>query len=412
MAGTSRHSVEVRQRAVRLVQDHRDEYPSWWAAVSSIAPKFGVTPETLRKWVRQAEVDHGARPGTATEESAELKRLKREVAELKRANEILKSAAGFLRGGARPPRATVIDYIDRHEQEFGVEPICRVLRRAGVAIAPSTYYAAKARPASMRAERDENLKEEILSVWRDNYQVYGARKIWTALCHKGITVARCTVERLMRELGITGVVRGRPRRTTIPAKDGRRAGDLVDRDFTAERPDALWVADFTYVPTWSGTVYVAFVIDVFSRRIVGWKADTSMRTTLVLDALEMALWTRGHTGHQITAGLVHHSDAGSQYTSVAFTDHLLAAGIDASVGSVGDAYDNALAESTIGLYKTELINRQGPWRTRDQVEYATLEYIDWYNNRRLHGSIGHLAPAEAEAAYYRQHQPTPAGAVN
>ncbi|WP_235925921.1 IS3 family transposase [Actinokineospora pegani] len=402
----------MRQRAVRLVAEHREEYPSWWAAVCSIAPKFGVTPETLRKWIRQAEVDHGARPGTTTVESAELKRLKREVAELKRANEILRSAATFFRGGARPPHATVIDYIDRHKQEFGVEPICRVLRQAGVAIAPSTYYAAKARPASARAVRDGELRTEILSVWRDNYQVYGARKIWIALRRRGIMVARCTVERLMRELGITGVVRGRPRRTTIPAKDGRRAGDLVDRDFTAGRPNALWVADFTYVSTWSGIVYVAFVIDVFSRRIVGWKADTTKRTALVLDALEMALWARGHTGHPIAAGLIHHSDAGSQYTSLAFTDHLLTAGIDASIGSVGDAYDNALAESTIGLYKTELINRQGPWHTRDQVEYATLEYIDWYNNRRLHSRIGHLTPAEVEAVHYRQHQPTPAGTIN
>ncbi len=306
----------------------------------------------------------------------------------------------------------MIDYIDRHKQEFGVEPICRVLRQAGVAIAPSTYYAAKARPASARAVRDGELRTEILSVWRDNYQVYGARKIWIALRRRGIMVARCTVERLMRELGITGVVRGRPRRTTIPAKDGRRAGDLVDRDFTAGRPNALWVADFTYVSTWSGIVYVAFVIDVFSRRIVGWKADTTKRTALVLDALEMALWARGHTGHPIAAGLIHHSDAGSQYTSLAFTDHLLTAGIDASIGSVGDAYDNALAESTIGLYKTELINRQGPWHTRDQVEYATLEYIDWYNNRRLHSRIGHLTPAEVEAVHYRQHQPTPAGTIN
>lgn len=181
-----------------------------------------------------------------------------------------------------------------------------------MAIAPSTYYAAKDRPASACPVRDGELREEILSVWRDNHKVYGARQIWIALRHRGITVARCTVERLMRELGITGVVRGRPRRTTIPARDGSRAGDLVDRDFTAGRPDALWVADFTYVSTWSGTVYVAFVIDVFSRRIVSWKADTSMRTALVLDALEMALWARGHTGHPITAGLIHHSDAGSQ----------------------------------------------------------------------------------------------------
>lgn len=281
-----------------------------------------------------------------------------------------------------------------------------------MSIAPSTYYAAKSRPTSARARRDEWLCTEIMTVWKDNYEVYGARKVWQALRRKGIKVARCTVQRLMGELGIAGVTRGKTRRTTITAKDGVRAGDLVNRQFTAPRPNTLWVADFTYVPTWSGTVYVAFVIDVFSRRMVGWKADTSMRTGLVLDALEMALWARDHAGHPAGPGLVHHSDAGAQYTSISFTDHLIATGIDASIGSVGDAYDNALAESTIGLYKTELIGKQGPWRTRDQVEYATLEYIDWYNNRRLHGQIGHLPPAEYEAVYYREHQSTPAGAVN
>jgi putative transposase len=306
----------------------------------------------------------------------------------------------------------VIDYIDAHKEAFGVEPICRVLRQAGVAIAPSTYYAAKARPASARAVRDGELKEHIMAVWKDNYEVYGARKIWNALHRKGIKAARCTVERLMRELGIAGAVRGKTRRTTIPAGDGVRAGDLVGRDFAVRRPDALWVADFTYVPAWSGTVYVAFVVDAFSRRIAGWKADTRMTTSLVLDALEMALWSRDHAGHPVSEPLVHHSDAGSQYTSIAFTDHLAREGIEASIGSAGDAYDNALAESAIGLYKTELIKPRGPWRTLDDVEYATLEYIDWYNNRRLHGEIGHLPPAEHEAAYYRQHRPTPAGIVN
>jgi putative transposase len=306
----------------------------------------------------------------------------------------------------------VIAYIDGHRERFGVEPICAVLRDAGVPIAPSTYYAARSRPPSARARRDEWLSVEITNVWKDNYEVYGARKVWEALRRKGISVARCTVERLMRELGITGATRGKAKRTTVPAADGVRAGDLVNRRFTAERPNALWVADFTYVATRSGTVYVAFVIDVFSRRIVGWKTDTRMRTGLVLDALEMALWTRDHSGHPAGAGLVHHSDAGSQYTSISFTDHLAATGVDASIGSVGDAYDNALAESTIGLYKTELINKQGPWHTRDQVEYATLEYIDWYNNRRLHGKIGHVPPVEHETVYYREHQPIRAGAIN
>ena len=287
-----------------------------------------------------------------------------------------------------------------------------MLRQAGVSIAPSTYYAAKSRPPSTRAVRDEEIKTEILAVWKDNYQVYGARKIYRELRRKGIEVARCTVERLMRQLGITGAVRGAPKRTTIPAKDGVRAGDLVNRDFAADRPNALWVADFTYVATWAGTVYVAFVLDVFSRRIVGWKADTSRDTSLVLDALEMALWTRDHAGYPVGSSLVLHSDAGSQYTSISFTNHLVQQGIDASIGTVGDAYDNALMESAIGLYKTELIKPGGPWRTLDDVEFATLEYLDWYNNHRLHGEIGHLPPTKHEALYYRQHHQTPAMAIN
>lgn len=306
----------------------------------------------------------------------------------------------------------MIDYIDVHKGRFGVEPICHVLRQAGVSIAPSTYYAAKSRPASARAVRDEVIKDEIMAVWKDNYQVYGVRKIYRELRRQGVEVARCTVERLMRQLSIAGAVRGASKRTTIPAKDGVRAGDLVNRDFAAQRPNALWVADFTYVPTWAGVVYAAFVLDVFSRRIVGWKADTTRDASLVLDALEMALWSRDHAGHPVGSDLVHHSDAGSQYTSIAFTNHLVQQGIDASIGTVGDAYDNALMESTIGLYKTELIKPGGPWRTRDDVEFATLEYIDWYNNRRLHSEIGNLPPAEYEAIYYRQHHPTPAMALN
>jgi putative transposase len=303
----------------------------------------------------------------------------------------------------------VIGYVDAHREEFGVEPICRVLTDAGAKIAPSTYYAARTRPPSARARRDEALKVEIARVHETNYGVYGARKVWHQLRREGIAVARCTVERLMRELGLAGAVRGKTKRTTIPAPDGIRAGDLVNRDFTAEAPNRLWVADFTYVATWSGTVYVAFAVDVFSRRIVGWKAATSMRTDLVLDTIEMALWTRGRAGHGDLSGLVHHSDAGSQYTSIAFTDRLLAAGIDASVGSVGDAYDNALAESAIGLFKTELIRTGGPWRGLDDVELATLEWVDWYNHRRLHGALGHVPPAEHEHNHYREHQPEPAG---
>jgi putative transposase len=288
-----------------------------------------------------------------------------------------------------------------------------VLSEHGLKIAPSTYYAARSRPPSARAVRDEQLKAEISRVWRDNYEVYGAEKVWLELNRQGVPVARCTVERLMRELGIQGARRGRKIRTTIPGKDGQRAGDLINRDFTAAAPDRRWVADFTYVASWSGIVYVAFVVDIYSRAIVGWSAATHKRAKLVLDALQMALWRRDRSGHPAGPGLIHHSDAGSQYTSFRFTAHLIESGIDASIGTVGDAYDNALMESAIGLYKTELIKKKGPWKTLADVELATAEYIDWFNSSRLHGSIGHIPPAEHEANYYAQN-PTrlPAGANN
>lgn len=289
--------------------------------------------------------------------------------------------------------------VDAHRDEHGVEPICRTL-----GIAPSTYYAVKARERdpSQRALSDQRLLGEIRRVHKENLGVYGARKVWWQLQREGIRAARCTVERLMAKDGLAGAVRGKKRHTTIPDGQSTRAPDLVDRDFQASAPNRLWVADFTYVATWSGTVYVAFAIDVFSRRIVGWKADTTMKTPLVLDTLEMALWARDHHGTPVGAGLVHHTDAGSQYTSFAFTQRLVDAGADASIGSVGDGYDNALAESTIGLYKTEMINRQGPWKTIDQVELATLEWVDWYNHRRLHSACERLPPVEYEQTRERQ----------
>jgi putative transposase len=287
-------------------------------------------------------------------------------------------------------------FIDEHRSVFGVEPICRVLQ-----VAPSTYYAVKAREAapSSRTLRDRELLAEIERVHETSRGLYGARKVWWQLRAEGIAVARCSVERLMRRAGLLGVVRGKARRTTIPDEHADRPADLVERDFTAEAPNRLWVADFTYVATWSGVVYVAFVIDAFSRRIVGWKADTTMRTSLVLDTLEMALWTREREGLPTGAGLICHNDAGSQYLSFAFTQRLIDAGVDASVGSVGDAYDNALAETTIGLFKTEKIRREGPWKTLSDVELATLEWVDWFNNARLHSACGRLSPAQYEHRY-------------
>jgi putative transposase len=284
-------------------------------------------------------------------------------------------------------------YLDAHRERFGVEPICRILQ-----VAPSSYYAAKRRQPSARAVGDAVLAPKVLQVWTDNYKVYGARKIWRQLHREGVRVGRDRVARLMRGLGIAGAVRGKTRRTTIADPTAARAPDLVQRRFVATRPNQLWVSDFTYVASWSGTVYVAFVIDVYSRLIVGWRAATSMGTELVLDALEMAIWRRV----SVLEGLICHSDAGSQYTSIRYTERLAEIGAAPSVGTVGDSYDNSLAESTIGLYKTELIRCHGPWRSLEEVELATLAYIDWYNHRRLHGQIGDLPPAELEATYYRQ----------
>jgi putative transposase len=292
-----------------------------------------------------------------------------------------------------------VRFVDEYRKVFTVESICRVLSEHGWPIASSTYRAAIRRLPSARERRDEWLTASIRRVHADNYGVFGARKVWLTLNRQGIAVARCTVERLMCTAGLRGVVRGKARRTTIADTAAARATDLVQRRFDVTRPNRLWVADFTYVATWSGTVYVAFVIDAYSRAILGWRAATSMSTPLVLDALEQAIWTRGRAGVDDLTGLVHHTDAGSQYTSIAFTARLLDASVDASVGSVGDAYDNALAESTIGLYKTELIRRQGPWRTCDQVELATLEWVDWYNHRRPHTAAADLPPADFEALY-------------
>ncbi len=274
-----------------------------------------------------------------------------------------------------------------------------MLTEFGIKIAPSTYYAARTRPPSARAVRDEELMKEIRRVYDENYRVYGADKIWCQLNREGIAVGRCRVERLMRRLGLAGAVRGKTVRTTICDKDGMRAVDLVNRQFTAGAPNRLWVADFTYVATWAGTVYVAFAVDVFSRKIVGWRASMSKETDLVLDAIDMGLQQRDYRWKEGESKLVHHSDAGSQYTSFRFTQHLVEAGIDASIGTVGDAYDNALAESMIGLYKTELIKRQGPWHNKNEVETATAAWVEWYNNQRLHGACGGRPPTEFETLY-------------
>lgn len=295
----------------------------------------------------------------------------------------------------------MIALIDDHRAAYGVEPICRVLR-----IAPSTYHAHVARradpaKASPRARRDLALMERIQRVHAANFGVYGARKVWRQLGREGTAVARCTVERLMRRMDLRGVVRGKETRTTVPDEATPCPADKVNRRFRASQPNVLWVSDFTYVATWQGFVYVAFVIDVFARRIVGWRVSRTARAGFVLDALEQAL----HDRRPAKGGLIHHSDRGGQYVSIRYTERLLGAGIEPSVGSVGDSYDNALAETVIGLFKTEVIRRRGPWRSLEAVEYATLDWVDWYNNRRLLEPIGNMPPAEAEARYYAQLEP-------
>ena len=291
----------------------------------------------------------------------------------------------------------MVSFIDQHRDAYGVEPIC-----AELPIAPSTYYEYKAREADpsrvpARHRRDAEMVVDIRRVWEENFRVYGARKVWKQLNREQVRIARCTTERLMRKLGIQGVKRGKGYKTTIPDDAAARPADLVQRQFTATRPNQLWVADVTYVATWRGVVYVAFVVDVFSRCIVGWRVWNSLKTDLVLDALEQALYARTDT-----KGLVHHSDRGSQYLSIRYSERLTEAGIKASVGSVGDSYDNALAETMFGLFKSEVIWPRGPWKNLEEVEYATLEWVDWFNNRRLLEPIGDIPPAEFEQAYYDQ----------
>ncbi|EHL6304205.1 IS3 family transposase [Escherichia coli] len=394
MTKNTRFSPEVRQRAIRMVLESQDEYDSQWAAICSIAPKIGCTPETLRVWGRQHEQDTGGGDGGLTSaERQRLKKLERENRELRRSNDILRQASAYFgEGGVRPPLEKMMPLLDKLREQYGVGPVCSELH-----IAPSTYYHCQQQrhhpdKRSARAQRDDWLKKEIQRVYDENHQVYGVRKVWRQLLREGIRVARCTVARLMAVMGLTGVLRGKKVRTTVSRK-AVAAGDRVNRQFVAERPDQLWVADFTWVSTWQGFVYVAFIIDVFAGYIVGWRVSSSMETAFVLDALEQALWARR------PSGTIHHSDKGSQYVSLAYTERLKEAGLLASTGSTGDSYDNAMAESINGLYKAEVIHRKS-WKNRAEVELATLTWVDWYNNRRLLGRLGHTPPAEAEKAYY------------
>jgi putative transposase len=307
-----------------------------------------------------------------------------------------------------------VDFIDSHKDRrepdglrWGVEPICAVLCEHGVKIAPSTFYEWKGKAPTARQARDEELMVKIKQVYDDNFQVYGARKVWLVLNREGTEGARCTVERLMRQMGWKGVHRGKVKRTTSPGDNAELPSDLVNRRFNPLAPNQLWVEDFTYVSTWSGWVYVAFVIDAYARRILGWRTSTTMNTDMVLDALNQALWQREREGHDDYQHLIAHSDHGVQYTSIRYSERVDQAGLKPSTGTVGDSYDNALAETINGLYKTELVKRHGPWRNADDLEYATAEWVDWFNYRRLYEYCGDRPPVECENLYYANHQDMP-----
>ncbi|WP_155727618.1 IS3 family transposase [Mycobacterium avium] len=396
---TRRYSAEEKAAAVRMVRTLRAELGTEQGTVQRVARQLGYGVESVRTWVRQVDIDEGLAPGVTTSESKKVKELEQEIRELKRANEILKRAAKFLRGGARPPTQEIVDFIDDNRGEFGVEPICTVLRSAGLQVALSTYYDAKARVPSARALRDAVLGPALCQLWKDNYCVYGARKLWKTARRDGHDVGRDQVARLMRAAGIEGVRRGKRVRTTKADPAAARHPDLVHRNFAAAAPNQLWVTDLTFVPSWAGVAYVCFIIDAHSRMIVGWRVASHMRTSMVLDALEMARWSRGTT----LQDLICHSDAGSQFTSIRYGERLAEIGAVPSIGTVGDSFDNALAETVNGYYKAELIYgpaRSRPWKTVEDVELATLSWVHWHNTSRLHSYLGDIPPTEFEAAFY------------
>ncbi|UUL77913.1 IS3 family transposase [Pseudarthrobacter sp. Fe7] len=404
---------EVRDRAVRMTLDRLSEYPSVYAACKALAPKLGVEPESLRRWVVQAQVDAGEKTGPSSDELEEIKRLRAEVRDLKESNELLKQASIFF-ARARPSPPLICRFIDEMRVEgYAVESICAVLREQGVQVAARTYRAWKKRLPALRTIEEARITDALRTLKVPDAKgrprpeiMYGRRKMTQWLRRNGFPEAsKHTVDRIMREERMNGLIRGRKTRTTIPGKDGRRAGDLLNRDFTAEVPNRIWVTDFTYVPAYSGFVYVALVIDLYSRVIVGWETSTVKDTAFVEHCLRMALWRREHTGRPAPAGLIHHSDAGSQYTSIRYTDTLAFEGLQPSIGSVGDAYDNAAAETVMGLFKNEAAAKNSPFRsgalkTEADVMEIVFEWVHWYNNERLHSALGHQTPEEYEQTYY------------
>ncbi|AXH97987.1 IS3 family transposase [Ornithinimicrobium avium] len=417
---------ELKARAVRLVTEHLSEYPSLTAASAAVAKQLGVGRESVRRWVIQAQVDAGGRDGVTSEELEQIKSLKSRVRRLEEDNAILKAATGFLRRGARPPQPMIMGFIHTmRAQGHAVESVCVVLREQGCQVAARTYRSWKqtGRTIAARTVTDAQVVDAVRDIaWTTTPHgrrklapegLYGRRKMTAYVRRTTMPAASAgAVDRAMRTLGLVGVRRDKGTRTTIPAKDGIRAGDLLNRDFTANAPNLVWVTDFTYARTWAGFVYVAFILDVFSQRIVAWHAASTKHTDLVMIPLRMAIWQRERDGHPRVPGqLIHHSDAGSQYTSIRLTEHLALEEIRPSIGSVGDAYDNALMETVNGLYKAECIRttvfHAGPYKTLADVEYATAGWVDWYNTRRLHGSLGNVPPIEYEQAHYAALNPEP-----
>ncbi|MEV6565998.1 IS3 family transposase [Streptomyces kronopolitis] len=418
----------LRSQAVRLVTQHRSEYSTERAVHVQVAESLGVSRESVRRWVMQHEIDSGQAAGVTSNEREELKRLRAENKRLREVNEVLKSATIFFAGGTRPPKPLIVTFVDQMRAVgHAVESILIALNQAGLKIAARTLRAwcAPAGPANGPAARtvsDAQVEDAVRqAAFTTNHVglcvlapegLYGRRKM---LAHIRKTVLPeagfGAVDRAMRSLGLSGVVRGRRPRTTVPNRADKRAADLLNRDFTAPAPDHKWITDFTYVRTYQSFTYVAFIVDCFSQKIVGWHASIKRDVELVDVPLRMALWRRGHEGTPVGRDqLICHSDAGSQYTSVRFTEHLHIEGIQPSIGSVGDAYDNALMESINGLYKAECIRTKvfhdGPYRTISDVEYATASWVEWYNNRRLHSSLGMISPTEYEAAHYADSEPS------
>ncbi|MCZ4299970.1 IS3 family transposase [Microbacterium oxydans] len=405
-----KYSPEMRERALRMLAETRPSHPTMMSAVRHVAGLLGMSPETLRLWQRRAEVDAGVKPGLTTDAAAEIKRLQKEVSELRKANEILKAASIFFAKGARPPLDEMIRFITEHRDRFGVELICQVLRPAVRGFLTSRgYRAAVTRAPSARQMRDDLLVSEITRLHAENYGVYGRRKMHALMRRQGWEIGRDQTERLMRVAGVCGVRKSKRVFTTRSDKTTVLPSDLVNRRFTASAPRRLWVCDVTYVATWSGFAYVAFVTDVYSRRIVGWNVAATLRAEILpLQALDMAAWAAGGD----LTGLTHHSDHGSNYMAMVYTDRIVELGAIPSTGTVGDSFDNAMAEAVNNLYKTELIRQRGPWRTVEQVELATLEWVWWWNNQRLHGELDMRTPAEVENAYYADLEsanPAPAG---